>query len=148
MTEAWKGTDQTRTIVVEQTMAAAPEIIWCALAQSRSIAEWLMPNDFEPVVGHKFTLRAAPVPGWKGFTNCDVLEVEAPRRLVYSWGDGTESESGLSTIVTWALIPTAGGTHVRLVQSGFRPKDEGGYSAMTGGWPPVIERLERAAVSG
>ena len=44
-----------------------------------------MSNDFEPVVGHRFNFRAKPQGGWNGVTDCVVLEVETPTRLVYSW---------------------------------------------------------------
>jgi uncharacterized protein YndB with AHSA1/START domain len=97
------------------------------------------------VVGRKFTLRATPIPGWSGVTNYEVLAVEAPRRLQYPWGDGTESDSGLVTIVTWTLTVTADGTLVRMEQSGFRPHDEGGYKGMGGGWPRILAGLERVA---
>src|SRR5262245_13781198 len=103
----------TKSIVVERTMPHPPQKIWRALTQGPAIAEWLMKNDFQPVVGHKFQFRATPMPGWKGYTNCEVLELDEPKRLVYSWGDGTESDSGLRTVVTWTLTPTANGTLVR-----------------------------------
>jgi uncharacterized protein YndB with AHSA1/START domain len=115
----------TKSIVVERVIPHSPEKIWRALTQAPMIAEWLMKNDFKPVVGHKFQFHATPMPGWKGYTNCEVLEVDEPRKLVYSWGDGTESDSGLKTIVTWTLTPAAGGTLVRMEQSGFKPADEG-----------------------
>ena len=135
----------TKSIVVERTMPHPPEKIWRALTSAPLIAEWLMKNDFEPRLGHRFTFRATPVPGWSGVTNCEVIEVDPPRRLAYRWGDGTESESGLKTVVTWTLTPTAGGTHVRMEQSGFRPQDEGGYQGMSGGWPRILAGLERVA---
>jgi uncharacterized protein YndB with AHSA1/START domain len=138
-------TTKTKSIVVERTMPHSPEKIWRALTQSPMIAEWLMKNDFKPVVGHKFQFQAKPVPGWKGVTNCEVKEVDAPRRLVYAWGDGTESESGLRTVVTWTLTQTSNGTLVRMEQSGFRPEDEMGRQAMSGGWPGILERLEKKA---
>ena len=116
-----------------------------ALTQAPMVAEWLMKNDFQPVVGRKFQFRATAMPGWKDYTNCEVLELDEPRRLVYSWGDGTESDSGLKTIVTWTLTAVANGTLVRMEQSGFRPQDEGGFQAMSGGWPGILERLERTA---
>ena len=65
--------------------------------------------------------------------------------LAYRWGDGTESDSGLKTLVTWTLTPRDGGTLVRMEQSGFRPQDEGGYKGMGGGWPRILERLEQVA---
>jgi uncharacterized protein YndB with AHSA1/START domain len=136
---------QTKSIIVERTMPHPPEKIWRALTQSPMIAEWLMKNDFKPAVGHKFQFHAKPMPGWKGFTNCEVLEVDEPRKLVYTWGDGTESDSGLKAKVTWTLTPTSNGTLVRMEHSGFRPQDEGGFQAMGGGWPRIVEALEREA---
>ena len=138
-------TVSTKSIVVERVMMHAPEKVWRALTLSPLMAEWLMQNDFEARVGHKFQFRATPVPGWKGITNCEVLEVDPPRRLVYAWGDGTESDSGLKTVVTWTLEPVPGGVRVRMEQSGFRPQDEGGYKGMSGGWPRIVERLEKVA---
>ena len=126
-------------------MPHPPEKIWRALTQSHLIEEWLMKNDFQPRVGHRFQFRAQPVPGWSGVTNCEVLEVDAPKRLAYRWGDGSESDSGLKTIVTWTLTPQADGTHVRMEHSGFRPQDEGGYKGMGGGWPRILGGLERVA---
>lgn len=135
----------TKSIVVERTMAHPPAKIWRALTTAPLIAEWLMQNDFQPVVGHRFQFRATPVPGWSGVTNCVVLEVDEPRRLVYAWGDGTESDSGLKTIVAWTLTPVESGTRVRMEHSGFRPEDEAGYRGMGGGWPRILGRLEEVA---
>jgi uncharacterized protein YndB with AHSA1/START domain len=134
-----------RSIVVERQMAHSPERIWRALTTSHLISEWLMTNDFEPVEGHRFTLRATPLPGWSGVTNCVVLKVEPPRLLSYSWGNGTESDSGLKTIVTWTLTANREGTFVRMEHSGFRAQDEAGYRGMGSGWPRILARLEAAA---
>ena len=112
----------TRSIVVERTMPHPPEKIWRALTQSPLIEAWLMKNDFESKVGHRFTFRATPVPGWKGVTNCEVVSVEPPHCLVYRWGDGTESDTGLKTTVNWTLNPQSGGTHVRMEHSGRRTR--------------------------
>ena len=136
---------ETKSIVVEREMPHAPEKIWRALTTWALIEDWLMANDFAPELGRRFQFRATPVPGWSGITNCEVRELDPPRRLVYSWGDGSESASGLKTLVAWTLTPTAPGTLVRMEQSGFRPEDEGGYQAMSGGWPRILEGLERVA---
>lgn len=138
---------EARSIVVERQVPHPPEKVWRALTTSHLIADWLMENDFEPVEGHRFTFRAKPVPGWSGVTNCVVLHVEPPRVLSYSWGDGSESDSGLQTVVTWTLTAKGGGTLVRMEHAGFRPQDEGGYRGMSGGWPRIVERLEAAAAA-
>ncbi|MGD9981784.1 MAG: SRPBCC domain-containing protein [Hyphomonadaceae bacterium] len=134
-----------RSIVVERHMPHAPEKVWRALTTSHLIADWLMANDFEPEEGRRFTFRATPVPGWSGVTNCVVLKVDRPHVLSYSWGDGSESDSGLKTVVTWTLTAKSGGTLLRMEHTGFTPQDEGGYRSMSGGWPRIVERLEAAA---
>lgn len=138
-------TQGTKSIVVERLMPHPPARIWRALTTSELIAEWLMTNDFAPQTGHRFTFRAPPVPGWSGITHCEVLQVDEPRLLSYRWGDGSESDSGLVTVVTWTLTPSDNGTLVRMEHSGFRPEDETGYRGMGGGWPRIVEGLERVA---
>jgi uncharacterized protein YndB with AHSA1/START domain len=138
---------ETKSIVVERLIPHAADKIWRALTVPDLVAEWLMENDFVASEGHRFTFRAAPVPGWSGVTNCVVLKVDAPHLLVYSWGDGTESDSGLKTVVTWSLTREGPATRVRMEQSGFRPQDERGYTGMGSGWRRILERLERAAAS-
>ena len=138
---------EARSIVVERPMPHPPERIWRALTVPELVREWLMESDIAPTIGHRFTFRARPVPGWSGVTNCEVIEADEPRKLAYRWGDGSESDSGLKTVVTWTLTPQDGGTLVRMEHSGFRPEDEGGYRGMGSGWPRIIERLETVAAA-
>jgi uncharacterized protein YndB with AHSA1/START domain len=137
----------TKSIIVERLMPHPPEKIWRALTTSHLIAEWLMQNDFEAKEGHRFTFHAKPVADWKGYTNCVVLKVDAPRLLSYSWGDGTESLSGLKTIVTWTLTREGNATRVRMEHSGFRPAYEAGYQGMGAGWPRIVAKLEEIAAN-
>jgi len=134
----------TRSIVIERIMPHPPEKIWRALTQSALIDEWLMKNDFQPLVGRKFNFRADPMPGWNGVTDCQVLIVEPNQRLSYSWNaSGDEAVNGLRTIVTWTLTPAEGGTIVRMEQSGFRPEDERFFQGANYGWQKIIAGLER-----
>jgi uncharacterized protein YndB with AHSA1/START domain len=134
----------TRSIVIEREMPHPPEKIWRALTQGPLIEEWLMKNDFQPVVGHRFNFRATPMPQWNGVTDCQVLVVEPNKRLSYSWNaSGEEAANGLKTVVTWTLTPTKGGTHVRMEQSGFRLEDGSFYQGASYGWQKMIAGLER-----
>ena len=72
---------QTRSVTVECEIAHPPEKLWRALTQPHLIAEWLMKNDFAPVVGHRFNLRGE----WGGVLDCEVLDIETNRMLSYSW---------------------------------------------------------------
>lgn len=75
--------------------------VWRALTEPALLAKWLMnPEGFAPVVGTKFKLVAKPQPGWRGFVECEVLEVREPEVLRFSWvGD----DDGKQQIVTFAL---------------------------------------------
>jgi uncharacterized protein YndB with AHSA1/START domain len=100
----------TRSLVIEREMPHSLEKIWRALTQGPLIEEWLMKNDFQPVVGHRFNFRTTPMPHWNGVTDCQVLVVEHYERLSYSWNaSGEEATKGLKTVVTWTLTPVKGG---------------------------------------
>src|ERR1700681_871337 len=66
----------THSIVIERVMPHPPEKVWRALTEGPLIEAWLMKNDFQPVVGHRFNLRSNPMPHWNGVVDCEVLVVE------------------------------------------------------------------------
>lgn len=92
----------------------APQKVWQALTRPEAIAAWLMPNDFKPEVGHKFTLRTDPQPGFDGIVHCEVLELDEPKRLSFSWRGGP-----IDTVATFELAPTDNGTELTFTQTGF-----------------------------
>lgn len=107
---------------VQRTYAHPPEKVWIALTDRKALADWLMPNDFSPVVGHKFTFQTDPMPMCgHGVTECEVLEVEPQRKLVYSWVPVTPGKPRPEkpSIVTWTLEPVGGGTRLTLTHSGL-----------------------------
>jgi uncharacterized protein YndB with AHSA1/START domain len=135
---------ETRAIVVERLVRHAPDKVWRALTQEHLIAEWLMKNDFQPVVGHRFNLRAEPMPHWNGVTDCEVLAVEPQRHLSYTWNSsGAEAANGLKTVVAWTLTQVDGGTLLRMEQSGFRIDQENNYQGANYGWQKFFGAIER-----
>ena len=123
---------ETRTVVVEREVPYPPEKIWRALTQPHLIEEWLMKNDFKPVLDHRFNLRA----DW-GVVNCQVLAIEPNKTLSYTWG-----AYGLESVVTWILTPKGTGTHLRMEQSGFRPDQQQFYQGAKGGWQQFFAKLD------
>lgn len=142
-------TDSTQSIVVEYDLASPPRKVWRALTEPALLGAWLMENDIRPEVGHRFTFRARPVPGWDGVVHCEVLVVEPERRLAYSWIGGSDENTGyggrLDTVVTWTLTATeAGGTRLKLEHSGFTEKNGFAFENMGRGWRgPIAERMEK-----
>jgi len=128
-----KPASETRSVVIEREVPHPPEKIWRALTQPHLIEEWLMKNDFKPVVGDRFSLRA----DW-GAVDCQVLAVEPNRTLSYTW-----AAYGLESVVTWTLTPTGSGTRLRMEQSGFRADQQQAYQGATYGWPRFFANLEQ-----
>jgi uncharacterized protein YndB with AHSA1/START domain len=134
--------DCPRALVIERVFPHPPEKLWRALTEGSLLSQWMMTNDFQPVVGHKFQFRAEPKPTWNGVVDCEVLVVDPIRRLSYNWGVGS-SEAGLQWVVEWTLTPAEGGTHVRMEQSGFTPDQKGAYYGANYGWQKFFGSLER-----
>jgi uncharacterized protein YndB with AHSA1/START domain len=128
----------TRSLVIEKELPHPPEKIWRALTQGPLIKQWLMDNDLQPVVGHRFSFRSTPVPNWNGVIDSEVLVVEPNKKLSYSW-----NTLGLESVVVWTLAATSGGTLVRMEHSGFGPDQEAAYKGANYGWQKFIGGLER-----
>jgi len=123
---------ETRSVVVEREMPFPPDRLWRALTQPQLIAEWLMQNDFAPVVGHAFRLTG----DW-GHADCKVLQVEPPTSLAYTW-----DAMGLESTVTFTLTPTPAGTHLRMEQAGFPASNKQALGGALWGWQKFLGNLE------
>ena len=131
---------ETRSVVVEREVAFPPKKIWRALTQPHLMEEWLMKNDFEPVVGHRFKLSG----DWGGVLDCEVLAIEPNRELSYSWNfKHADAAYNLNSVVTFTLTPTSTGTHLRMEQSGFRPDQKQALGGAKMGWAKFLENLDQ-----
>nr|WP_051321978.1 SRPBCC domain-containing protein [Alicyclobacillus contaminans] len=111
--------------------------VWAAFTNSSTLAKWLYPNDFKPVVGHKFQFRAEPTQWWDGIIDCEVIAVDEPHRLSYTWVSGGEN-----TTVTWTFKQADDGTtHVHLEQTGFQA--EQAFHGALYGWQRMANQLEK-----
>ena len=134
---------ETLSVVVERDIAFPPEKIWRALTQPHLIEEWLMKNDFKPVVGHRFNLRG----GWGGVLDCEVLVVEPNKALSYTWNFAhADAAFNLNSVVTFTITPTAAGTLLRMEQVGFRPDQRQAFGAANAGWQQFFAKLEEVLV--
>jgi uncharacterized protein YndB with AHSA1/START domain len=128
---------QTEAISFEFDLHHSPEKVWRALTDPVLLTEWLLPVielKLEP--GAAFTFKTQPQPGWDGIVNCRFLEIEAHRKLSCSWIVGD-----IDTVVTFTLTPTASGTHLSLVQSGFRPDQKQNFGGARYGWKMMGGKL-------
>ena len=130
---------QTEAISFELDLHHSPQKVWRALTDPALLAEWLLPViDLELEPGAAFTFKTQPYPGWDGVVNCRILEIEAQKRLSYAWVVG---DMGLDTVVTFTLTPTASGTRLSLVQSGFKPDQKQNFGGARYGWKMMGGKL-------
>jgi len=130
---------QTETISFEFDFHHSPEKVWRALTDPVLLTEWLLPVvELELEPGAAFKLKTQPYPGWDGTVNCQMLEIEAHKKLSYTWVVG---DMALDTVVTFTLTPTASGTRLSLLQSGFKPGQKQNFGGARYGWKMMGGKL-------
>jgi len=116
--------------------------VWNALTDSATLAKWIMENDFKPVVGHKFQFRTEPNEWWNGIVDCEVLVVDEPHKLSYTW-----ASAGENTTVTWTLKEGSDETiHLHFEQTGFSEETKARKGAIEGakyGWTSMGDKLQK-----
>ncbi len=128
---------QTESISFDFDLHHSPEKVWRALTDPVLLTEWLLPvvdHKLEP--GAAFTFKTQPQPGWDGIVNCRFLEIEAQRKLSWRWVVGD-----IDTVVTFTITPTASGTRLSLVQSGFKPDQKQNFGGARYGWKMMGGKL-------
>ena len=143
-------------VVSEIEIAAPPERVFHALIDRKQALQWGSAGNFEMTV---WEMDARPGGKWqfishqKGITNPDgsrreiehhgeVLEVDPPRALAYTWFASWHENPSHKTVVRWELTPSAAGTRVKVTHSGLKqlPSACVGYSQ---GWPGLVEGLKK-----
>ena len=128
---------QGETLSLEFDLPHPPEKVWRALTEPELLAEWLLPTvGFQLQPGAAFTFRTQPYPNWDGTVSCRFVEIEPHHRLAYTW-----SVPFLETVVTFTLAPTASGTRLSLVQSGFQPDQKREFGGARYGWTMMGGKL-------
>jgi uncharacterized protein YndB with AHSA1/START domain len=128
---------QTESLSFEFDLHHPPQKVWRALTDPVLLTEWLLPVvglELEP--GTAFTFKTQPYPGWDGIVSCRILEIEAPKKISYTW-----SVPFLDTVVTFTLTPTPSGTRLSLVQSGFKPDQKQNFGGARYGWKMMGGKL-------
>ena len=129
---------QSDSISFELELEHPPEKVWRALTDPALLAEWLLPvTDLQLEPGASFTFRTQAYPGWDGTVSCRFVEIEPYRKLSYTW-----AVPFLDTVVTFTLAPTASGTHLSIVQSGFRPEQKREFGGARYGWKMMGTKLD------
>jgi uncharacterized protein YndB with AHSA1/START domain len=134
---------QTEALSFDFDLPHAPEKVWRALTDPTLLSEWLLPAlGLELKPGAEFTFKTQPQPGWDGVVNCRFIEIEPNHKLSWAWVVGD-----IDTVVTFTLTPSASGTQLSVVQSGFKANQKQNFGGARYGWKmmggKLVELLER-----
>lgn len=133
------------TIAVDHDLTASPATVWRALTEPALIASWLMENDFQPIVGHRFTFRSQPSPHWDGIVQCEVL-VERSHRHEFFYVAGVEVSSidNVPEGMLAYVIPAA--TFAAITHTGSLDRLDETIGGMYEQWLPSSGRIRRSNV--
>ena len=112
-----------RDLTIKWYFPHPAEKVWECLTDPNLVNQWLMKNDFKPIVGHKFNFHTKPIPkmSFDGIVYCEVLEIIPNQKLVYTWKGGPKpGVIGLDTVLTWTLNQEEQGTRLVLEHKGFK----------------------------
>ena len=140
----------TETVAVEREIeiAASPETVWEFLVDPEKAVLWMgLAASFDPRPGGLYQVEVIPGHTARG----EFVELDPPRRLVYTWGWEPTHESAAtvppgSTTVEVELTPRGAGTAVRFVHSGL--PSEVSAESHAHGWDHYLERLAVAGAGG
>lgn len=132
------------------------EEVWAVLTEPGLVAEWTTtgqggrPEGFAPIPGTKFRFVGKPTMGWSGVVYCEVIAVEAPHSMHYTWKGDEDTDD--VTDVTYLLEETPDGTRFTWHHTGFTGVGGFAMSKLLGnvrkkmlanGVPPVLDAYHR-----
>ena len=109
--------------------------VWAALTNSDTLAQWVMKNNFKPIVGYKCQFQNEEI---GLIVDSEVLVVDEPNKLSYTWVGGP-----VNTIVTWTLKQEGETTYLHLEQTGFENENVQAFNGAKYGWAYKIEELKK-----
>ncbi len=125
-------------VVHEVRYPHSAERVWRALTDPAELAAWLMPNDFTLREGARFRLDARPE--HPAPLECEVLEIDPPRRLRTRW-----IVAGQPTTVTFELRADGADTILRVEHDGLPPDEQPKFN---GGWGAKFDTDLRLVLDG
>ncbi len=130
---------ETRSVEREIVIASRPETVWEFLVDPRQVIRWMgqaATFDLRPG-GH---YRVEVIPGH--VASGEFVEIDAPRRLVYTWGWEPGHDSAVppgSTTVVFELLPRGEGTLLRFTHRDL--PNAAAAASHAHGWEHYLERL-------
>lgn len=137
--------------VLRRRFAAPIERVFAACTRAELLARWFSPKAFETCdvevdlrVGGRFAFRMAGAPGTYAAEGI-YREITPPNRLVLTWrwtqGPPDEPPDGVTSLVTFDLVPDGDGTTLTLTHEGL--PDRAQADSHGEGWGETLDKLAR-----
>lgn len=109
-------------------------VVWDFDARPGGRWHWVV-RENDPAAKHAATYKVSEFDHWG-----EVLEIDPPRLLAYTWFTNFHDPPSIRTVVRWELSPVDGGTHLKVTHSGLAklPKARADYSQ---GWPGLLQAI-------
>jgi len=136
-------------VISEIEIAAPPERVFDALVEREQVSRWsnsdayqLVQWELEARVGGKWRSTSREKASSKLFDHWgEVVAVDRPRTLAYTWFANWHSDQAHPTMVRWELTPSAAGTRLKVTHSGLAPLP-GACEGYSQGWPGLLEAVK------
>jgi uncharacterized protein YndB with AHSA1/START domain len=136
------------SITSEIDIAAPPDRVFKAIADAETVRRRCPQLDVYEMdlrVGGRWRLEIRVAKPRNGCSvirhDGEILELDAPRLLAYTWFANFHGDPKSRSIVRWELTPSGSGTHVRVTHSGLA-SEPAARSDYAGGWPGVLEEIK------
>ena len=133
---------------LEKVLQVSKESIFAACVEAEKLAGWWGPAgfsthsvDLDVRVGGVFRITMQPPDGEAFHLRGEYLEVDPPRRLVYTFEWEEPDPDDQETVVTLTFLDDRKGTRLVLDQGPFAT--EARHALHEAGWTETLERLER-----
>jgi len=139
------------TIVSEIEIAAPLDRVFRGICDAETVrrrAPYLEVFEMDLRVGGRWRMEVRMPKPHRGFSlvkhEGEVLEIDPPRLLVYTWFGNFHNDPRHRSIVRWELTPTKTGTQVKVTHSGLISEPDA-FRDYAGGWPGVLHELKTFA---
>jgi uncharacterized protein YndB with AHSA1/START domain len=131
------------SVARELAIAASPETVWELLTQEEEAVKWMGQSaSFDLRPGGTYRVEVIPGNTARG----EFVEIDPPRRLVYTWGWEPGSQSTVaagSSTIEFELTPHGDGTLLRFRHLDLPSTDAA--ESHSHGWDHYLGRLTRLA---
>ena len=157
-TQEHKQKKDNDSVVTEIFIAAPRERVFKALIDREQALKWgdgprftMTEWEMNARVGGKWSFVSKDCANKESVSGIahhgEILRLEPPRLLEYTWYASWHSNQLQETVVRWDLSAVSGGTQVKVTHSGLAqmPAERKGYA---GGWPGLLAAIKEFVESG